>query len=399
MESGEGQRGKAGEDEVMLWSWGAGSDGQLATGTLEDQSLPQPLRSIPSSHPVSHMACGGAHAIALTSNRKVFTWGRGTHGQLGHGDLGSCLKPKLVDFLEGFIIHNISAGWNHSGFVTDTGRLFMCGDGSFGQLGNGDNQSHSLPEEVLFFLSKRVDQVACGMRHSLALFRSGSHGSSIYGYGSARHGQIGVQLSRHRRIIIIPEVILGFEDSRIVHVCANGDHSAALSAHGQLYTWGKGFNGSPDCHQPQVFTSSLTFSQVALGWNHTLLVSDGQVYMVGRMLTHVHRSTGEHLDSKMPFFHGKDSVGSLVLKRITNLIGERVVGVAAGAEHSAVVTDNGTVMAWGWGEHGQLGLGDTDDRISPQRVGLGSKGSDSCPLLRVFCGSGFTFVAKHVLDS
>ncbi|KAG0463529.1 hypothetical protein HPP92_019598 [Vanilla planifolia] len=53
--------------EPTLWSWGAGSDGQLATGTLEDQSLPQPL-SFPSVHPIFRMACGGAHAIALTRN-------------------------------------------------------------------------------------------------------------------------------------------------------------------------------------------------------------------------------------------------------------------------------------------------------------------------------------------
>lgn len=45
----------------------------------------------------------------------------------------------------------------------------MCGDGSFGQLGNGDNQSHGSPFKVLFFVSQHVKQVACGMRHSLAL--------------------------------------------------------------------------------------------------------------------------------------------------------------------------------------------------------------------------------------
>lgn len=60
-------------------------------------------------------------------------------------------------------------------------------------------------------------------------FNAESSGSSVYGYGSARHGQIGTQPSRHRRIINIPELILGFEDSRIVSLCANGHHSAALS--------------------------------------------------------------------------------------------------------------------------------------------------------------------------
>lgn len=53
----------------------------------------------------------------------------------------------------------------------DTGRLFICGEGSFGQLGNGDIQSCNVPSEVAFFSSKHVEveEIACGIRHTLAL--------------------------------------------------------------------------------------------------------------------------------------------------------------------------------------------------------------------------------------
>jgi secretion-regulating guanine nucleotide exchange factor len=47
----------------------------------------------------------------------------------------------------------------------------MCGDGSFGQLGTGDNQSRNLPFEVPFFTSKHVEKLALGMRHSLVLLK------------------------------------------------------------------------------------------------------------------------------------------------------------------------------------------------------------------------------------
>lgn len=46
------------------------------------------------------------------------TWGRGNCGQLGHGDMVSSLQPKPVEFFEGFVVTHVSAGWNHSGFVT-----------------------------------------------------------------------------------------------------------------------------------------------------------------------------------------------------------------------------------------------------------------------------------------
>lgn len=57
------------EGEVELWSWGAGTDGQLGTTRLEDERLPQLLNlpSFSSFGPISLLACGGAHVLALTA--------------------------------------------------------------------------------------------------------------------------------------------------------------------------------------------------------------------------------------------------------------------------------------------------------------------------------------------
>jgi alpha-tubulin suppressor-like RCC1 family protein len=42
-----------------------------------------------------------------------------------------------------------------------------------------------------------------------------------------------------------------------------------------------------------------------------------------------------------------------------------------GHAHSLALRDNGTVCAWGWNAHGQLGQGDNWDRFTPvQVVGL-----------------------------
>lgn len=57
-----------------IWSWGAGTDGQLGTGRLEDEHLPQLLHfpSLASAGPIFLLACGGAHVIALTSGASLF---------------------------------------------------------------------------------------------------------------------------------------------------------------------------------------------------------------------------------------------------------------------------------------------------------------------------------------
>ena len=42
--------------------------------------------------------------------------------------------------------------------------------------------------------------------------------------------------------------------------------------------------------------------------------------------------------------------------------------IACGAHHSFIVSHSGAVYAWGKNNKGQLGLGDTDDRIFPTQV-------------------------------
>ncbi|CAK9167914.1 unnamed protein product [Ilex paraguariensis] len=44
--------------------------------------------------------------------------------------------------------------------------------------------------------------------------------------------------------------------------------------------------------------------------------------------------------------------------------------VAAGAEHTAAVTEDGELYGWGWGRYGNLGLGDRNDRLFPEKVSI-----------------------------
>ncbi|KAL3501323.1 hypothetical protein ACH5RR_035772 [Cinchona calisaya] len=380
------------EEEEEVWSWGAGTEGQLGTEKLQDEHQPQLLRhhlSLSSFGPLSSLSCGGAHVIALTPGGRVLTWGRGTSGQLGHGEMVSSSQPKAVESLEGYVITHVSAGWNHSGFVSETGCLFTCGDGSFGQLGHGDYLSQCSPEKVSYFDSSHVEQIACGMRHSLVLGKD-HLGNQVHGFGSGKRGQLGISYERVRSVNL-PQTAMGLDNVQIVSIYANGDHSAALCAEGRLYTWGRGFNGASDMHVPWSVNTYLSFSHAALGWNHALLLSgDGDVFMLGSyghgiltdplMTTHV-----QHMDEESD---------KNALWRIPGLNGIEVLQIASGAEHSALVTDDGSVMTWGWGEHGQLGLGNTIDQPEPRVVSFGKSLAQRHLVSRVYCGSGFTYAIR-----
>ncbi|KAK8480404.1 hypothetical protein V6N13_090347 [Hibiscus sabdariffa] len=386
----ENQREKEEKEEQQLWSWGAGTDGQLGTVRLQDELLPQLLNlpSLSSAGSVSILACGGAHVVALTSGGKVLTWGRGNSGQLGHGDMANnLLTPKPVMALESYFITQVSAGWSHSGFVSDEGYVFTCGDGSFGQLGHGDYRSHCSPVKVSFFVNKHVEQIACGMRHSLVLSKESS-GTLLYGFGSGKRGQLAISTDRIKSVNT-PDGTRGFDGVQIITIAANGDHSAALSADGELYTWGRGLGASSDFLSPQHLPSSSKFSKVVLGWNHALVLSDnGEVFMLGgnhhgKLSNPENTTLSKHLSGE-----------AAVLERVPGLDGMKVAEIAAGAEHSAVVTEEGAIKTWGWGEHGQLGLGSTSDESSPRTVSLGDEVQHKDGTVRVYCGRGFTYAIR-----
>ena len=66
----------------------------------------------------------------------MFTWGEGSTGALGNGKMIDSIKPIRIDFEEhpGFIvkIRFIAAGTSHAAAITETGRIYTWGLGTYG---------------------------------------------------------------------------------------------------------------------------------------------------------------------------------------------------------------------------------------------------------------------------
>jgi len=113
----------------------------------------------------------------------------------------------LDTWISGEVLHHefvlFFSPYGHQSLTpSDSGCLFTCGDGSFGQLGHGDYQSSISPVEVSFFRSKPADQIACGMRHSLALLKGNTslicfHIKLIFWSRTQMHFHVSTQSTRH----------------------------------------------------------------------------------------------------------------------------------------------------------------------------------------------------------
>uniref|UniRef100_A0A8C4F5J8 X-linked retinitis pigmentosa GTPase regulator n=1 Tax=Dicentrarchus labrax TaxID=13489 RepID=A0A8C4F5J8_DICLA len=121
-----------------LYTFGESVNGRLGLQVeeLADHRVPQRVKGILGR--VTQVSCGGAHTVALTEE-SVYTFGRGQHGQLGHGtflfevDLPKPLEP----FCSGSI-KNIACGENHTAVITNSGLLYTFGDGRHGKLALGE---------------------------------------------------------------------------------------------------------------------------------------------------------------------------------------------------------------------------------------------------------------------
>ncbi|XP_026221098.1 RCC1 domain-containing protein 1 isoform X2 [Anabas testudineus] len=81
------------------------------------------------------LALGAEHAILLSAAGVVYTWGLGSHGQLGHGVLTSEEEPRAVEALWGMPMRFVATGGWHSVCISDGGDLYVWGWNESGQLG------------------------------------------------------------------------------------------------------------------------------------------------------------------------------------------------------------------------------------------------------------------------
>jgi alpha-tubulin suppressor-like RCC1 family protein len=91
----------------VVFTIGSKEHGQLGSPQSKDTSICMvegPLKT----EFVQEISCGTSHVIVLTMNRKVFTWGRGSEGQLGLGDYVDRSSPTLVETLEDKEVESIA---------------------------------------------------------------------------------------------------------------------------------------------------------------------------------------------------------------------------------------------------------------------------------------------------
>lgn len=115
---------------------------------------------------ITQISAGGHHSLVLTAKGRVYSFGYGSHGQLGLRQTKNYCTPQLIKDLLSKPISLIAAGWNHSLALSESGDLFGCGYGNHGQLGLNDKDPRTSFTHVANLGPKNIYKVFAGGNHS-----------------------------------------------------------------------------------------------------------------------------------------------------------------------------------------------------------------------------------------
>ncbi|KAK4780839.1 hypothetical protein SAY87_016945 [Trapa incisa] len=179
-----------------LYTWGDGDKYQLGHGDREPRLLPHCVTALADEN-ICQVACGHNMTVVLTATGKVYTMGSPAYGQLGSpaadGKAPVCVEGKLADIF----VEEVACGSYHVAVLTSKSEIFTWGKGSNGQLGHGDHDNRSTPTMVYSLKDKQVKAVMCGSNLTAVICLHKWVSSIDHSMCSGCHNPFGFRRKRH----------------------------------------------------------------------------------------------------------------------------------------------------------------------------------------------------------
>uniref|UniRef100_A0AAY5KX54 Regulator of chromosome condensation 2 n=1 Tax=Esox lucius TaxID=8010 RepID=A0AAY5KX54_ESOLU len=306
-----------------------------------------------------------AHSLLITTEGKLWSWGRNEKGQLGHGDTKRLEAPKLIETLADEVVVAAACGRNHTLALTESGTAYSFGENKLGQLGQGNQTDPAL-------ISAPLVKVACGAEFSMVVDCKGN----LYSFGCPEYGQLGHNsdgkfIARAQRIefdceTIARRVAIFIEKSKdgqmtpvpnvvVRDVACGGNHTLILDSQKRVFSWGFGGYGRlGHTEQKDEMVPRLVklfdfpgrgASQIYSGYQCSFAVNEmGALFFWG--VTNTSRES------------------TMYPKAVQDLCGWKIRSLACGKSSIVIAADDSTIS---WGPSptfGELGYGDNKAKSS-----------------------------------
>eukprot|EP00741_Cyanophora_paradoxa_P007482 tig00001130_g7237.t1 len=349
-----------------LYTFGAGKEGQLGLGTDNREDKPKEVAGVTDG---VELSLGLYHTLVRCTGGAVVGFGKGGGGRLGKGDETNEYEPLRVGQLSALRVAQVAAGGLHSAVLDEEGRLYTFGFGGYGQLGHGEEVMKLLePRRVEVLAGMPLRHVSCGGTHMAAVSREGE----VFAWGREDQGRLGIPAGTSDSGLQCSPVRLARAPKDVRAVSCGGFHTALLTGEGRVFTFGGGQNGElgtgemANRHEARGVQGPLgqrRVVEVRCGGLHTVaLTEDGELgtgslaseprprlveALRGVRVTHV-AAGGSHTlatDGERLWAWGANREGALGHEggvtgspaEVTGLPPGRLLALGAGGHHSAVL--------------------------------------------------------------
>ena len=321
-----------------LWGMGTNEKGCLGDGSINNRKTPVKVAA-----GVQKVAAGGAHTMFIKADQTLWGAGYNGNGQLGDGTTTDKASP--VKISDGVI--SVAAGYNHTMFLKDDRTLWGTGNNGYGQLGDGTTTAKASPLKV----ADGVISVAAGDYHTMFIKADGT----LWGAGYKGNGRLGDGTNTDKAS---PVKI----SDGVISVAAGTAHTMFIKSDGTLWAVGVNRDGqlgdgtTVDKSSPVKVAGMV--ASVAAGYNHTMFIKDdGTLWGTGN---NGYGQLGDGTSSIYQLWLNKEVLPVEVARSVSC--------VSAGVYCTLLIKTDGTLWGMGSNGRGELGLGDSGLKQSPNHI-------------------------------
>ncbi|CAG9311706.1 unnamed protein product [Blepharisma stoltei] len=229
-------------------TWGYGSSGCLGHGDTNTYVTPTLINSL-FQEIIVYLECGGYHNAAITEDGDVWVWGRNDVHQLGinfsktpKDEIGHvALRPIKLKSLNEFCIKGIACGEAHTLALDSDGVIHIFGWAEDGQLGISPSELKDgmMTTEIkeIQSIKQKITKVSAGSIFSACLTESGE----VYVWGNGEQGQLG--LGNNIKRADFPSVVASLKNENAIDLVCGESHVICATQSGKIYGWGQGIVG------------------------------------------------------------------------------------------------------------------------------------------------------------
>lgn len=343
---------------------------------------------------VKSVRCGAKHMAAILEQNELWMWGEGKDGQLGLGQERRVVEyPVAHERFVGTEVLDVWCGPAQTAVVAKGNKVWMWGSLTSRTVWEPElapDLSRCIVKAIVFGPSSLVALIAARGEEGQGQWKRVGVGSEVVVKGESSRGLLGLG----PRCLASPEMtsLPDLKDKFVVDLAASESHVVAVTKTGQVYTWGSvEGSGSGTGIEGTVWSPTRVKGLESF---HIVQVQAGlNSYLAlsqeGPVLSWGEGGHGElgHGDREMIEF-------PMVVRALST---KSVVGISRGPLHSVAWTNDGGVYSWGHGQGYRLGHDSQEDVLSP---GLVQALADGKIVVSVSCSSSssIALVERNIIS-